>query len=174
MIHYQNQREHFTQNEFGLLGQINDLDESNLPFLSEIIEPDDKEKVKQIKKMREDLVSGIRVTTTCPTPSVEGVSSGESIYRVPEKVKMEEMTGKNGGLSRLNESEKKDIKPVKKTLKLKCKKVVKPVNVQEEDVVDVDEDLSIPTTIPLNKQYLYKTEFCRSWMESRTCKYGDK
>jgi len=30
------------------------------------------------------------------------------------------------------------------------------------------------SSIPLHKQYLYKTEFCRSWMESKTCKYGDK
>jgi len=39
---------------------------------------------------------------------------------------------------------------------------------------DDGDDLEIPNSIPLNKQYLYKTEFCRSWMENRTCKYGDK
>jgi len=189
MIFYQNQRDHFSQNEFSSrFGQKMDLENENMTgssFFTEIIEPDDdkekKEKKLNMQKIRDDLISGMRVTTTSPAPYVEGVSSGESIYRVPEKVKMEGTTGKSGGgLSRLDvESEVvndvKPVKPVKKTLMLKPKKVVKSV-IQEETVQeDVDDDLStIPTTIPLNKQYLYKTEFCRSWMESRTCKYGDK
>jgi len=112
----------------------------------------------------DEIMSGLRVTTS-HSPYVEGVSSSESIYRnVPQLVKKEELMGK----SVENEGEGV-VKPVK-TLKLKNKKVVKNVSppVQEEDLS------GIPTSIPLNKQYLYKTEFCRSWMESKTCKYGDK
>jgi len=40
--------------------------------------------------------------------------------------------------------------------------------------ISVSSSNDIPASIPQGKQYLYKTELCRSWMESRTCKYADK
>jgi len=32
----------------------------------------------------------------------------------------------------------------------------------------------VPPNMPVEKIYLWKTELCRSWMEKKTCKYGDK